>query len=827
VLEAPPGAGKTTVVPLRLADETWLVEADDRRIVVLEPRRVATRAAAARMASLLGERVGETVGYRTRDDRKVGRGTRIEVVTEGILTRRLQHDPSLPGVGLVVFDEVHERNLQTDLALALSLEARAALRPDLRLLAMSATLEAGRIADLLGGPEGPAAPVVRSEGRSFPVEVRWSPLDDRERLAEGVARTVRQVVDEEHGDLLVFLPGAADIRRVQGLLSGLADRTGGPDGIGGQVKVRPLFGALSKAEQDAALAPASEERRRVVLATDIAETSLTVPGVRVVVDAGLVRTPRHDPRTGLTRLRTGPASQASAEQRAGRAGRLEAGVAVRLWAKGEHAARRAHAQPEIVAADLTGLALELAVWGTPASSLAWLDPPPPGRLEAAEELLAELGSLDASGRVTEVGRAMADLPVHPRLARLVVGGRDDPGLGPVACALAALLDERDVRPGPPGSHDADVRDRVRLVLDPAAARRGNVDRDRLRVVQRRASELARRADVDLEAARAPGSADLDAVGLLLALAYPDRLARRSGPGRYVLRHGRAAGLPQHDPLSEEPFLAVGEVVPGREGEAEDRIVTAAGLDLDEVLAVGGDAVEDVEVVAWDRDDLRSRRERRLGALVLSSSVGPAPAGSATEEALLERVAASGLGVLRWTDGARAMQARIGFLARERPDDDWPDVSDAALLASLPDWLGPRLGGALSRADLQRVDVTGALLDLVGHHRRAKIDRLAPTSVEVASGRSVSISYSGEAPSISVRAQDLYGTSVHPTVAGGRVPLVVEVLSPAQRPIQVTRDLPGFWAGSWSEVRKEMAGRYPKHYWPQDPSVRSDPPPPRR
>ena len=815
VLHAPPGAGKTTIVPLRLLDEPWL---DGGRIVVLEPRRLAARAAAHRMADLLGDRVGATVGYRTRDERHVGPATRIEVVTEGILTRRLQRDPSLAGTGLVVFDEIHERNLQADLALALTLDARAVLRPELRILAMSATVDTDRVAGLLGADAAPA-PVVASAGRAHPVEIRWRPPDLRDRPAEAAARVVADALSTDPGDVLVFLPGAADIGRVAALL----ERSVRPE-----VDVRPLFGALSLAEQDRALSPSPPGRRRVVLATDIAETSLTVAGIRIVIDSGLVRSPRYDARSGLTRLHTGPTSRASADQRSGRAGRTAAGVAYRLWSEADHAHRRPFAPPEIDTVDLAGLTLELALWGTPPGDLAFLDPPPARSLLDASDLLRELGAIDDDGRVTAAGRAMADLPVHPRLAHMIVAA-GPLGRSAVACALAALLEERDVLRGRPDELPAGVGDRLRLVLDPSADHPA-ADRSALGLVRRRAGELRRRARA---AAPDPGDAagDLAACGPVLALAYPDRLAQSRGGGRYRLRSGAAAALPAGDPLTGEPFLVVAEVEAPRSGGVgprqgrpvpggdDLRIRMAAGLDEDDLELAAAGAIDDVTTLVWDtdRDDLRHRSERRLGAIILATRSGRAEAGDATVAALVDHVRDTRLVALGWRDRDRALQTRLGF-ARAAFGDAWPAVDDDALLASLDQWLGPRLHRATGRSDLERIDLGLVLRDLVGHHRLPELDRLVPTSVTVASGRSVPVDYTGEQPSIATRAQDLFGTTVHPAVAGGHVALVVHVLSPAGRPIQVTADLPGFWAGSWADVRKDMAGRYPKHDWPTDPTA---------
>jgi ATP-dependent helicase HrpB len=820
VLAAPPGAGKTTIVPLRLLDEPWL---GTDRIVVLEPRRLAARAAARRMAALLGEEVGATVGFRTRDEARVSRATRIEVVTEGILTRRLQRDAALPGVGLVVFDEVHERNLQTDLALALVLDARSVLVPELRVLAMSATLDTRRVSALLGG-EGEAAPVITSAGRSHDVEIRWRPPGPRDRPAEAVQGAVLHALRHDEGDALVFLAGAADIRRVTTLL----ERS-----VPADVDVRPLFGALSAAEQDAALLPSPAGRRRVVLATDIAETSLTVAGVRIVVDSGLVRTPRFEARSGLTRLVTGPTSRASAEQRAGRAGRTSPGVAHRLWSEAEHGTRRPFAAPEITMVDLAGFALELAEWGADAAELRFLDPPPARALGDAQSLLTELGALDGDGRITASGRAMVALPVHPRLARMLVVAAAR-GEGAMASALAAVLEERDVLRAPPEARTADIAERVQLVLDPSSTH-AEADRRSLAFVRRRAHELQRRLGVAPDPPTPP-----TACGPVLALAYPDRIAQARGAGRFRLRNGTAAELPTGDPLIGEPFLVVADLDADagtgrprpspRAGAAsmrdpDHRIRLAAALDREDVERAGGDAITDVTTVRWDdeRDDLRARTERRLGALVLASSDGPAAPGTASAEALVDHVRRTNLGALRWTDSARTLQARVGYA--RRAFGDWADLSDDALLATLDDWLGPRLTGASGRADLERIDVFGVLRDMVGHHRIPELDRIVPRTLVIATGREVPIDYRGETPAIAVRAQDLFGTTVHPSIAQGRIPITVTLLSPAGRPVQVTADLPGFWRGSWADVRKDMAGRYPKHPWPVDPATAA--PPPRR
>lgn len=822
VLQASPGAGKSTVVPLRLLDEPWL----EGRIVMLEPRRLATRATARRMAHLLGEEVGATVGYRTRDERRTSRDGRIEVVTEGILTRRLQRDPSLPGTGLVIFDEVHERNLTSDLGLALTLDVRRSLRPDLRVLAMSATLDDTRLAALLG--DGPtslhgAAPVVTAEGRAFPVEVRWRPRDRRQRLADAVVAVVTSALRDDEGDVLVFLPGAREIRWVA---EGLAGR-GSRGDLRGSVDVRPLFGALTAAEQDQALSPSPAGRRRVVLATDIAETSLTVEGVRIVVDAGERRRPRFDRRSGLPRLETGPASKASAVQRSGRAGRTAPGVSYRLWSEAEHSVRDPFAQPQIQGDDLVGLALELAIWGAPVGDLAFLDPPPADTLADAELLLRRLGALDSDGRPTATGRAMVDLPLHPRLAHMVLAATPSAAgaaagaaaaegsaseAGGVACALAALLEERDVVRGRPGELTADIADRVRLITD-ARATHPSADRAALATVRRRARELARRAGASM------GTGRPHDCGAVLARAYPDRIAQTRGGGRFRLRGGRGAVLAPNDPLTTAPFLVVAELGGGPRDQDDDGVRLAAAIDVEVVEQVAAADIVQHRVVAWNdaRGDLEEKIERRLDALVLTSVSGRPGPGPDAVEALVAHVRSAGLGALSWSGKARSVQGQAAF-AHRHLGEPWPDLSDDALLADLDSWLVPRLARATGRADLARVDLLAVLREQLGHRLVGDLDRVAPATVALPGGRSAKVDYTTDPPSIAVRAQDLFGVRVHPTVAAGRVPLAVHVLSPAGQAVQVTGDLPGFWSGSWAAVRKDMISRYPKHNWPADPAT---------
>ncbi len=791
VLVAPPGAGKTTLVPLALLDQPWLA---GQRVLVLEPRRLATRAAARRMADLLGEQVGDTVGYQTRDERRIGGSTRIEVVTEGILTRRLQNDPELPGVGIVIFDEVHERNLVTDLGLALALDVTATLRPDLRILAMSATPDTVRLVGALGND----TPVISSEGRTYPIEMRWLPIAQRDRrpatVVDAVADAVRLALREQTGDLLVFLPGIGEIKRTESALRNT---------VAADVDVFALAGALSLAEQDQALAPSAPGRRRVVLSTDIAETSLTVDGVRVVIDSGLARAPRFDTRTGMSRLTTVTTSRASADQRAGRAGRLEPGVCYRLWSKVEHGTRQAHRSPEIDEVDLSGLALELAAWGTDADQLAFITPPPAKPLKAGRQLLTDLGALDAGDHITELGRRMLGLPVHARLARMLVA--EPSALG---CVVAALVDERDILRGRPDELPSDLALRVRVVCGDGyhdLADRGAASR-----LRDRAADLARRLGVRFDLS----SVDADRAGAVLLHGFPDRLAARRRPGQFQLRSGTAAWLPESDPLAHEEFVVAADLDGKRD---RSRIRLAAGLDADEIARELADQIDETTRVVWDtgRDDLVERAERRLGSMRLGETVRPATPGAATTAALLDRVRTTGLAVLGWSKVSISLRQRVDFLHRA-VGPPWPDWSAETLANTLDAWLAPYLPGASRRSDLERVDLAMVLRSQLPWPDGADLETLAPGELVLPNGRTTAIDYSGEQPSASARVQDLFGITVHPT-AGGR-PIVLHLLSPADRPIQITADLPGFWAGTWSDVRKELAGRYPKHQWPADPAA---------
>ena len=789
VLQAPPGAGKTTRVPLALLAEPWLA---GRRLVMLEPRRLAARAAAHRMAQTLGEQPGDTVGYRIRHETRVGPRTRVEVVTEGVLTRMLQADPALEPAALVVFDEFHERSIHADLGLALTLQSRTILRDDLRILVMSATLDGGPVAALLGG-----APIVTSEGRSYPVETRYVRPRAGTRVEAAVAAAVRTALAEERGDVLAFLPGTGEIRRTEVLLAGAP------------AEVIPLHGTLPQDVQDRAIRASPPGRRKVVLATSIAETSLTIDGVRVVVDGGLARVPRFSPRSGMTRLATVRVSRASADQRRGRAGRQGPGVCYRLWPEHEDAALLPRSSPEILEADLAPLVLELAAAGVAdPGELAWLDPPPAAAVAEARALLAELGALDTGGCLTPHGRRLNRFSLHPRLAHLVVRGRSL-GAEALACELAALLTERDVLRRHEGPVEADLG--LRLDVLRGAVQRADVDREALRRV---------RAEVRIcrAAGRGPmqgGGAAPVSPGLLLAFAYPDRIAqRRPGVGgRFRLRNGQGAAL-QPQALAREEYLVAAEL-DGR--RPESRIFLAAALSPEEIEAHFANEIVAEDVLGWD-DATRAvvaRRRRRLGALVLKETTLHDPDPDAVARALMEGVRREGLDRLPWSETARGVRARLAFL--HGLDPGWPDVSDEALAADLDVWLGSRIGGLRRFDDLQRIDLGELLLDRIPWDRRAVLDEWAPTHVQVPSGSRIPVDYADPAtPVLAVRLQELFGLTETPAVGRGRVPLTLHLLSPARRPVQVTRDLAGFWRTAYFEVRKDLKGRYPRHHWPDDP-----------
>jgi len=832
LLVAPPGAGKSTIVPLELLGESW---AANRRLIMLEPRRLAARAVAERMAHLLGERVGHTVGYRMRLDTRISRHTRIEVLTEGVLTRMLQSDPALEGTAALIFDEFHERSLQGDLGLALALDAQATIAPTLKLLLMSATLDVQAVLHLLGG-----APLVSAEGRAFPVETRYVGGGDpllpgggvrdarrgREDAPErATTRIVQRALRDYRGDVLVFLPGAAEIRRVGALLAQAPD-------LDAAIRVLPLFGELAQVDQDAALAPDPDGRRKVVLATNIAETSLTIEGIRIVVDCGLVRRPSFDPVTGMSGLTTRRISRASAAQRQGRAGRTAPGVCYRLWSEEAHRRLAAHSAPEILEADLAPLALELALWGArEMAELRWLDTPPPPMLTSARELLQRLGALDAKGRATAQARAMALLGVHPRLAHMLLKAREL-GRTDLAAKLAALLSERDVLLQD-ADRDADIRTRLEL-LDKATAgvRQGTVQR-----VRRAAAALARQLGSTQEASRGIPQQSTDA-GILLAFAYPDRIGlRRPGaPARYLLTNGRGAFFSEAQVLSRRELIVAVDL---DDRDREARILLAAPLERSQLLEHFSAQLERTQSVGWDEREqaVIARETVQLGAITLEERALNEVPAQAARAAMLDGVRRLGLDALPWNAEVRDLQARMQFVRRlfAAPTGDeapaqarsaaqvepgapaWPDVSDAALEASLEQWLSPWLEGVLRREHLARIPLREALHALLGYQQQRQLEQWAPTHLTVPSGSRVRIDYLDEsAPAVSVRLQEVFGLQATPRIAGNRVPVTFKLLSPAHRPVQITRDLASFWRGAYAEVRKDLRGRYPRHYWPEDP-----------
>jgi len=788
VLVAPPGAGKTTRVPLALIDEAF---AAGGKLLLLEPRRLAARAAASRMAATLGEQVGETIGLRVRLQSLVSAKTRIEVITEGVFARMILDDPELKGVAAVLFDEFHERSLDADLGLALALDAQEAFREDLHILVMSATLDGARVAGLMQG-----AAEIESAGRAFPVETRYVGRDPSLRVEDQVVKTVLTALAEEPGSILVFLPGQGEILRVAATLG---ERVRSPD-----VDIAPLYGALDARAQDRAVAPAAPGRRKIVLATSIAETSLTIEGVRVVIDSGLMRAPRFEPDLGLTRLVTIRVSRANADQRRGRAGRVEPGVCYRLWEEAANGGLAPFAEPEILAADLSGFALDLALWGvSDPSALRFLDPPPRPALAEARALLKRLGALDPDGRITDEGRAITRLALPPRLARMLIDAARE-GEAAEAAEIATLLSEPGL-----GGNAVDLEARL------AAFRR---DRSgRAEDARRLAKTLARRA-TPLGTAGVPpaGAPEARGPGLRLALAFPERIAMARGKrGEFLMANGRAAAVEPHDALAGEPFLAIGEVA-GRAGAA--RILLAAPLTADDVERLAGESLEIADEIAFDLGAaaLRARRRRRFSALTLSEQTLPAPRDEAAALALANGVLGLGIDRLPWTKPLKQWRDRVMFLRRAEPEM-WPDLSDAALKSS-PDWLAPYLLGKTSLAEIGPDDLAAALKAPFDYALLQRLDREAPTHFLAPTGNAALIDYEAEGgPAISLRVQELFGLAAHPSLAGGRAPLTLNLLSPAHRPIQITRDLPGFWRGSWADVRADLRGRYPRHFWPENPA----------
>jgi ATP-dependent helicase HrpB len=783
VLVAPPGAGKTTRVPLALLEEPW---ARDKKIIVLEPRRIAARASAERMAKTLGERAGETVGYRVRFGSKVSRATRIEVVTEGIFSRQILDDPELSDVAAVLFDEFHERSLDADLGLALARDAQTGLREDLRILVMSATLDGARVAKLLGD-----APVVKSEGRAFPVETRYLGRKVDVTLERQMADAILGGLRAESGSVLAFLPGAAEIRRTQNLLEErLRDRN---------TEIVPLFGALDASVQDRAIASAPKGHRKVVLATSIAETSLTIEGVRIVVDSGLARLPRYEPDIALTRLETVRASRAAVDQRRGRAGRTEPGICYRLWDEPQTSSLPPFTQPEILSADLSSLVLDLAQWGvSDPAKLAFLDSPPAPALKEAKGLLHELGALDADGRITAEGKRLRALALPPRLARMIVDSQDF-GAAEAAADIAAVLTERGL-----GGDSVE--------LD---ARLDQFRRDRSQRAQS-ARELARRWASQVVSSGKRGEANLS-TGVMLAFAYPDRVAKNRGNGGFVLANGRGAAVEQTSALARAPYIAVGEL---SGTAAAGRILLAAPISQDEIEAHFAEHMEVADEVTFDPSALalRARRKKTLHTITLSESPRALKPSAETARILADGLVAAGLDKLPWSKAAKQWRDRVMFL-RKAEGEGWPDLSDDALIAGAADWLVPALYDKISLKDFSAGDLSDALMTLLPWELRARLDREAPTHFEAPTGSQLAIDYEAEqGPTIAVRLQELFGLTTHPSIAKGKVPLVLELLSPAHRPVQVTRDLPGFWRGSYAAVRSDLRGRYPRHPWPEDPAA---------
>ena len=786
ILAAEPGAGKTTRVPLALIGAAWL---KGRKIVMLEPRRLAARAAASRMAQTLSEPVGETVGYVVRLDRKVSARTRIEVVTEGILTRRLQMDPDLSDVGLLIFDEFHERSLDGDLGLALALDAQAGLREDLKILVMSATLDEARLSQHLGN-----APVISAPGRTFPVETSYGDRPERPMLTREMTRAIRSNLAKTKGGILAFLPGEAEIRRTEEALR--------ESSLPQDVMVMPLYGAMALADQDAVIRPAREGQRKIVLATTIAETSLTIDGIDMVIDSGLKRSPRFDPATGMTALATVRVSQASADQRRGRAGRQGPGTCVRLWPEQEMRALKAHDEPEILIADLAPLVLELANWGvTDRTALRFLDPPPEAAFAQARDLLIELDAIDDKGAVTQMGKLMAKLPLHPRLAHMIARGLDLKA-GALAADLAGLLSERDLLGRDAG---ADLADRL------GALRRGTLNKPLRERIKSAAQQIRSIAGVGKE-----DSGEVSP-GVLIALAWPDRIAQaRGGRGRFRLSGGGGAVLAEHDPLAREDFLAVA-TTDGASGD--QRIFLAAALKREDLETHFATHIKEIDNVRWDSrsQSVVANRQRRLGALILEDRALSSPDPEAIAAAMTKGLAEMGLTALPWSDAAHNLKSRVRFLKRMFPDDGWPDLSDTALLATLDDWLTPYLAGMTRRQHLERLDMLALITSLIPQELKRRLDKLAPRHVAIPSGADIAIDYETEGdPVLRARLQEMFGLKETPRIADGRAALRVELLSPARRPLAVTQDLKSFWVNAYPQVRSEMRGRYPKHPWPEDP-----------
>jgi ATP-dependent helicase HrpB len=800
VLSAPPGSGKTTGIPPALLFEPWLA---GKKILMLEPRRIAARAAAAQIARMLNERVGETVGYRIRMESNVGPATRIEIVTEGILTRYLQNDPGLVGTGLIIFDEFHERSIHADLGLALCLDVQRGLREDLRLLVMSATLDTRAVSRIIGN-----APIVIGEGFMFPVEIRHAAASSPPDPCRDTAAAVLKAVREETGSILVFLPGAREIRNVHRRLT--------EAGMGHDILVAPLYGALGWHAQEMAIQPAPEGRRKIVLATDIAETSLTIEGVRIVVDAGLMRVPRFDVRSAMTRLATVPVTRDSADQRAGRAGRLGPGICCRLWSKETHNTLMERSIPEILTTDISPLALELAAWGVKdPNRLSWLDPPNDAAFSQATDLLRDLEAIDNQGHITNHGKQMASLGLHPRLAHMVLAARRF-GMGALACETAAILGERDFLSRGPDGRDSDLRLRIDVLRASSDHRHTcpqGIDAALCRMIRKTADQLKSRLNCIGDA----GS--VDDLGVVLSFAYPDRISVRR-PGdlpRYLLANGRGAYFTSPEPLAKEDYLVVADL---DGAEPESVIFLAAPVSFEELSEYCKDRITERQFIEWDRrtQSVLSRRQVLMGKAALKDLPLNEPDVDRVASAMCEGIRQMGIEALPWTRQLRSWQSRVLLMKSVAAEGiDWPDISDARLLSTIETWLLPFLSGITRAGQLSRVDLSSAFSSLLTWQQRNALDRLAPSHFTVPSGSRIPIDYSNpEAPVLSVRLQEMFGALETPAIAGGKLALVLHLLSPAGRPVQVTRDLKSFWQTTYFEVKKDLKGRYPKHHWPDNP-----------
>ncbi len=799
ILKAPPGAGKTTLVPTALLNEPWLA---GKKIIMLEPRRLAARSAAYRMADNLGEPVGKTVGYRTRTDSRISRDTRIEVVTEGIFTRQILGDSELKNVALVIFDEFHERSIHTDLGLALALDVQTVLRDDLKIFIMSATLDPEKTSVLFDKPE-----LVSCEGRIFEVNTEYSTKSSRERLEDLVTRNVKKALEDSTGSILCFLPGVGEIRRVE-------ERIRSELKLSGDIMVRPLYGDLDKKEQDEAIQPAPTGKRKIVLATSIAESSITIDGVTVVIDSGLSRKSIFDSRTGMSHLETVRVSRASADQRRGRAGRTGPGVCYRLWGENENSMMPEYDTPEVLESDLANLALILAEWGVAdTSSLKWLDAPPPAKFAQSVELLTELGAVGENGKITAHGRKMLAAGTHPRLANMIIRSSGI-GLGSLACDIAAILEERDLIKFSTRDRNSDLRMRLDLLRhrQDACATLNKIDDSVRWRVKNFSEEFRKRLGIEFR------ECDSEMAGVVLGFAYPDRISRRREGQEpiYLLSCGRAAKFANLEPLSKEEFLTVAEL---DDKEKDAKILLAAPLARNDLEKYFSDNVKKIETVEWnDRDAAVNAVGRRVfGSIILEEYPLKNPDRKKIAEAVLTGIRMRGISSLPWSDETENLRMRIVFAAGIDKKNDWPDLSDTGFLENLEGLLSPFLGGVRRMEDFKKINLHEALTGLLDWKHKELLDKLAPSHLKVASGSMVRLNYrEGDQPVLAVRVQELFGTKSHPCVGGGKIPVLVKILSPSMRPVQATSDLPGFWSTSYQLVKKDLKGRYPKHFWPENP-----------